>query len=205
VEGQSLTDPYNVQASRGPCGFDLTQVASVAMVYELPIGRGRQFSTNNRVADYILGNWQFNSIFTARSGQPYQVFVGGDVANTGNVGFAQYERANLVGDPEDISNRTWDRYINTGAFQIPEEFTYGNLGRHRLRSDSVWNLDFSIFRAFPIKERIRFELRAEAFNIMNTVRYGVPNNDMADTANFGRMTSLANRPRQLQFGGKIFW
>jgi hypothetical protein len=205
VEGQSLTDPYNVQASRGPCGFDLTQVASINMVWELPVGPGKSFSTSNRALDYVLGNWQLNGIFSARSGTPYQAYHSGDLANTGNVGWAQYERADLVGDPDDISNRTWDRYINTDALVSPAPFTFGNLGRHRLRSDPFWNLDFSIFRAFPIKERIRFEFRAESFNTFNNVIYGIPNNDLADPANFGRMTSRANRPRQLQFGGKIFF
>lgn len=205
VEGQSVTDPYHLKRDRGVAGFDLTHVLSVNMLYDLPIGKGKALSTGNGFLDYVLGNWQLNSIFSARSGQVYNVYVGGDVANTGNVGWTQYERANLVGDPKAISNRTWDRYINTAAFQIPAQYTFGNLGRDRFRSDPFWNLDFSIFRAFPIREALRFEFRAESFNTLNTVIYGIPRNDMADTANFGRMTGTANRPRQLQFGGKIIW
>ena len=205
VEGQSLQDPYNVQASRGPSGFDLTQVLAINMLYDLPIGKGKAFSTGSKTADYILGNWQINGIFIGRSGVPYHVYVNGDVANTGNAGWAQYERANLVGDPNAISNRTWDQYINTAAFQIPDRYTYGNLGRHRLRTDPYWQLDASIFRAFPLTERFRLEFRVEAFNAFNTVIYGQPNNDMADPANFGRMTSTANRSRQLQLGAKLLW
>lgn len=205
VEGQSVTDPYHVNRDRGPSGFDVTQLLSLNMVYDLPFGTGKSLSTGNKLADYIIGNWQVNSIFVARSGQVYNVYVSGDVANTGNVGWTQYERANLVGDPNAISNRTWDHYINTAAFAIPAQYTFGDLGRNRFRTDPFWNLDFSVFRAFPIKESVRAEIRAEAFNIMNTVIYGTPNNDMADPANFGRMTSTANRPRQLQFGAKIIF
>src|SRR5205814_195589 len=112
VEGQSVTDPYHIDRYRGPSGFDLTHVFSVDMIYDIPIGKSKPFTTRSKALDYVLGNWQVNSIFTARSGQVYNVFVGGDVANTGNVGWTQYERANLVGDPSAISNRTWDRYIN---------------------------------------------------------------------------------------------
>jgi len=54
--------------------------------------------------------------------------VSGDVANTGNVGWTQYERANIVGDINKISNRTWARYINTDAVQIPAQYTFGNAG-----------------------------------------------------------------------------
>jgi hypothetical protein len=67
VEGQSLQDPYRVQGSRGPSGFDLTHVFSVNMLYDLPIGKGKAFSTGSKAADYILGNWQINGIFISRS------------------------------------------------------------------------------------------------------------------------------------------
>jgi hypothetical protein len=205
VEGQSVTDPYHLDRDRGPSGFDLTHVFSVDMMYDLPIGKGKTFSTRSKALDYVLGNWQVNSIFTARSGQVYHVFVGGDIANTGNVGWTAYERANLVGDPAAISNRTWDRYINTDAFRIPDLYTFGNLGRHRLRTDSFWNLDVSLFRAFALRERLRLELRAEAFNVTNTAIFGIPFSDLSDPANFGRMTSTANNERKLQLGGKVIW
>src|SRR6185369_14147507 len=138
----------------------------------------------------------------ARTGQPYNVFVGADVANTGNVGWTQYERANLVGDPH-LDHPTWNEAINRAAFQIPAQYTFGNLGRNRLRTPGFWNLDTSLFRSFPVKEALRLELRFEAFNLLNTVIYGTPVNDMADTNNFGKVLNTANSPRQLQFGAKI--
>jgi len=206
VEGQSCTDPYNVNGSRGPSGFDLTHVLSVNTLYELPIGTGKVFQTHNKFVDYVLGNWQFNSIFLARSGSPYQVYVSGDVANTGNVGWNQYERANLVGGVSPyVSNVTPENGLNRAAFAIPDKFTFGNLGRDRLRTVPFWNLDFSIFRQFPFLETRRIEFRAEAFNVVNTVIYGQPNNDMADTANFGKILSIANTPRTLQLGAKIIF
>jgi outer membrane receptor protein involved in Fe transport len=204
VEGQSVTDPYHIDRDRGPSGFDLTHVLTINTVYDVPIGKGKKFSTNNGVLDYILGNWQINNIFLARSGIPYNVYVSGDVANTGNVGWAQYERANLVGDPY-LDKPTWNDAINKSAFQIPAQYTFGNLGRNRIRSPGFWNLDTSLFRAFPIRERLKFEFRVEAFNIFNTVIYGQPVNDMADTANFGKVLGTANNPRQLQLGAKIIW
>jgi hypothetical protein len=206
VEGQSCSDPYHVQASRGPSGFDLTHVLSVNTLYELPVGKGKRFQTNNNFLDYALGNWQFNTIFLARSGLPYQVYVSGDVANTGNVGWNQYERANLVGgqDPY-VSNVTRETGLNRAAFAIPDIYTFGNLGRDRLRTVPFWNLDFSIFRQFPFLETRRVEFRAEAFNVLNTVIYGQPNADMADTANFGKIISTANTARTLQLGAKIIF
>ena len=206
VEGQSVSDPYHLSRDRGPSGFDLTHVLSVNALYEIPVGKGKRFQTQNKVADFIIGNWQLNSIFSARSGLPYQVYVSGDVAHTGNVGWNQYERANLVGgaDPY-VSNITRETGLNRAAFQIPAVYTFGNLGRDRLRTVPFWNVDMSIFRQFPIMERAKFEFRAETFNLPNHPIWGQPSNDMADTANFGRITSTANNSRSLQLGAKIIF
>jgi hypothetical protein len=51
---------------------------------------------------------------------------------------------------------------------------------------------------------MRFEFRAEAFNILNTVIYGAPVRDMANT-DFGRVLNTANHARQLQFGAKLIF
>ncbi len=206
VEGHSVSDPYHLNRDRGPSGFDLTQVLAFNAVYELPIGKGKMFQTGSRAADYILGNWQVNTIVSARSGLPYQVYVSGDVANTGNVGWNQYERANLVGGVSPyVSNVTRETGLNRAAFKIPEIFTFGNLGRDRLRTVPFWNVDLSIFRQFPIKEKLKLEFRAESFNLPNHAILGQPANDMADAANFGIITNTANNSRTLQLGAKIIF
>jgi len=197
----SCQDPYHVSGSHGPSGFDLTQVLSVNVLYEVPIGKGKWIQTGSRVADYILGNWQLNSIFLARSGLPYQVIVSGDVANTGNTG---YERANLVGSPY-VSNVTPGSGLNVAAFAIPSVYTFGNEGRNTLRTVPFWNMDFSLFRQFPFLETRRLELRAEAFNLLNTVIYGQPQNDLTNPSAFGQIFSTANNSRLLQLGAKIIF
>ncbi len=212
VEGQSLTDPYNVAGSRGPSGFDLRHTLSVNMLYQIPVGHGR-YSTKNGVLDYIVGNWQINNIFTARSGVPFNVYYGAsDLANTGNVSWAQYDRANLVGDPHSGSCPSGSPVgsvnciFNTSAFSVPAQYTFGNSGRDAFRSPSFWNLDTSIFRQFPFwGEGRRIEFRAEAFNLFNTVILGTPGNDISNASSFGKANSTANSPRQLQLGAKIIF
>jgi hypothetical protein len=212
VEGQSLTDPYNVAGSRGPSGFDLRHTLSVNMLYQIPVGHGR-YSTNNRVLDYVIGNWQINNIFTARSGVPFNVYYGAsDLANTGNVSWAQYDRANLVGDPHSGSCPNGSPVgsvnciFNTSAFAVPAQYAFGNSGRDAFRSPSFWNLDTSIFRQFPVwGEGRRIEFRAEAFNIFNTVILGTPGNDISNLSSFGKANNTANSSRQLQLGAKIIF
>ena len=214
VEGQSLTDPYNIKSSRGPSGYDLTHTLSFNAVYEIPVGKGKRFSTKNTVLDYVVGNWQVNNIFSARSGTPYNVYYGAsDLAGTGNVSWAQYERANLVGDPNQGSCPGGGNvgsascYFNTSAFAVPAQGTFGTSGRDAFRSAPYWDVDLSIFRQFPLGETRRFEFRAEAFNLFNTVIFGQPGNDISNASTFGKVTSVATgtNARQLQFGAKIIF
>jgi hypothetical protein len=201
VEGGVPQNPYNVRADRSVSAFNIPQLLTFNVVYNLPIGTGGAFSTHNKVVDYIIGNWQVNSIFTARSGQPYYVTVDGDVANTGNTG---YEHANLVGNPN-LSNPTRAKWFNTAAFAIPATYSFGNEGRDILKSDRFINLDFSMFRQFPVRENMHFELRGEAFNVFNHPVYGVPNHDISTPSTFGTVTGLANTPRQLQIAAKFIF
>ena len=202
VEGCAIQDPYNFNLDRSVAGFDVTQVLSLNWTYQLPFGPGRKYSTGNKVADHIIGNWQLNSITTARSGQPYTLVISGDIANTGNA--RNYERVNVVGNPE-LSNPTPERWFNAGAFDAPAPFTFGSVGRNTLRSDGVVNFDFSIFRQFPLGDEKSLEIRVEAFNAFNSPVFGTPGRNFASPATFGRVLSTANDPRILQLGAKIIF
>ena len=210
AEGKNVADPYNPRASLSPAGFDLPHLLTVNANYELPIGRGKRYSTGNHVVDYIVGNWQMNGILAVRSGQRYSVTDNsGDPANTGNVGWAGYEQANLVGDPNSGSCPSGARvhtqgcWFNSAAFGTPASGTFGNLRPDAFQAQRYWNVDFSVFRGFPIwGEERKLEFRAEAFNLFNTVIFGSPNSDISNASNFGTVTTRANAngPRVLQFG-----
>jgi hypothetical protein len=210
AEGKNVADPYNPRASLSPAGFDLPHLLTVNANYELPIGRGKRYSTGNHAVDYIVGNWQMNGILAVRSGQRYSVTDNsGDPANTGNVGWAGYEQANLVGDPNSGSCPNGARvhtqgcWFNSAAFGTPGLGTFGNLRPDAFQAQRYWNVDFSVFRGFPIwGEERKLEFRAEAFNLFNTVIFGSPNSDISNASNFGTVTTRANAngPRVLQFG-----
>jgi hypothetical protein len=197
VEGQTVQDPYNPKASRGLSGTNIPNVFSANGLYQIPVGQGKQFSTGNKVVDYILGNWQLNNIFTWRDGQDFTAQDSNDRANIGGGG----QRANQVGNPH-LSHRSTAEWFNTAAFAVPPLYTFGNAGRNTLRDQRYITLDTSIIRSFPFWREGVFEFRAEAFNIFNHPVFGTPNSDVF-SPNFGSISSTADNPRQMQFSGKI--
>jgi hypothetical protein len=225
-EGKNVADPYNPRASLSPAGFDIPHYLVVNANYDLPVGKGKQFSTGNHAVDYIVGNWQMNGILTIRSGQHYSITDNsGDPANTGNAGWAGYEQANLVGDPNSgscpspngahvHSQACW---FNTSALAAPAFGTFGNMRPDGFKSQRYWNTDFSIFRDFPFwGERHKLQFRAESFNLFNTVIFAPPNSDVGNTSTtqcgkavcppiFGSVTGRSNQPRILQFALKFIY
>ncbi|WP_263357956.1 TonB-dependent receptor [Acidicapsa ligni] len=205
VEGTVPQDPYNPSGfgSRSVSGTDLTNVLSVNTLYQVPVGKGRMFSTGNRLFDYVLGNWQINNIFVAHTGQVFTPVTSSDIANTGNG--TTYETLDVIGDPNKITKRTSHEYFNKAAYVTPDAYTYGTAGRNSLRTQNFWELDGSVFRQFPIHDSLSFEFRAEGFNLMNNVVLGTPDANINDGGNFGTVNNTANKPRILQFAGKIIF
>jgi hypothetical protein len=92
------------------------------------------------------------------------------------------------------------------VFSQPAAFNFGNAGATfpLLRTDTVRNLDFSMFKLFGLPRGMRLQARIEIFNALNRVQFGSPNTSVTSSS-FGVVTSQANTPRQLQFGVKALW
>jgi hypothetical protein len=215
VEGGVPQDPYNPRSSRGPAGFSIPQMFTANYVYDLPIGTGKLISTGNRVADYIIGGWQWNGIVTARSGQAFQVTASGDIAETGNAG--TYERANQVGNPYQSgpisanptctppagSVKTAAQWFNPCAFVTPAIGSFGTLGRYPFIGPTYWDYDTSLQRQFPIHDTLGFSIQAQAFNAFNHPVLGNPGTSVNASTGFGVITGTASTQRIVQLSGKF--
>ena len=93
-------------------------------------------------------------------------------------------------------------YINKAAWSKAPAGTVGNSGRGIFRGPGQANLDFSLFKNFPIHERTKLEFRTECFNILNHANFGNPNTSM-DSASFGQISSTTVNARLVQFALKL--
>lgn len=185
--------------------FDISRNLVVSGVYSLPFGRHERFGANwNRLTDIFLGGYQINGIVTAHNGTPL-AFSANNVANIFNPG----ERPNSNGQNASLGGSVESRlnkYFNTVDFSQPATYTFGNMSRTSgyLRNPGLKNLDVSITKQFAITERLRTELRGEAFNAFNTPAFSGPDTGVSDST-FGVITSQSNSPRQIQLALKILF
>lgn len=200
----SAQNPNSVGADRATSDLNRKHIFSADYVYQLPVGKGQRFGTNmSRLTDIFLGGWEVTGILTARSGTPFGVGIGRDIANIGCRSCTQ--RPNLVGDPYAGARNSPTLWMNRAAFSEPAAFTFGNLGRNTLVSPSYSQFDFGGYKNFRIAERLGLQFRAEVFNITNKVNFGGPNANFDDPTNFGRITGTAGPPREAQLGLKLIF
>jgi len=204
AEGCETQNPYDTLADRSVSGFDLPNIFSGSFVYNLPVGKGQQFSTHNNFVDYIVGNWQVSGILTLHSGTPFDVtMANGDTEGTGN----GTTRANLL-LPDPYLSGGGLQYLNPAAFGSPAVANattvggFGNLGRNSLRTDDFKNFDMSLTRIFPIRERTNLQFRCDFFNLTNSVMFGAPSSSLGNP-NFGLITGTSNQSREIQFSLKL--
>jgi hypothetical protein len=149
-------------------------------------------------AGRLVSNWNFSTIYTYRTGFPITPMLNASGDNALN-GFAAAgndpvpQRPNQILPNAYASNKGQScspapcvNYLNPAAVATPALGTYGNMGVSDLRAPGFWEWDQSITREFPIRENMRMEIRAEAFNVTNSLRLGAPNTTLSGT--YGQIT-----------------
>jgi hypothetical protein len=78
--------------------------------------------------------------------------------------------------------------------------TYGTLGRNAIDGPGNWNFDAAIWRTFPIRESIKLDFRAEAFNAFNHLQIGNPGASIISTLGFTQATGVFTQTRSSSAG-----
>ena len=112
-----------------------------------------------------------------------------------------------------LSNRTAAEWFNTAAFKQNVATTGvsidGNSSRNMLRGPTFKDVDLAISRDFSLsrmREGLDLQLRADAYNVFNTVSLSTPsgNSITAGSGTFGKILT-ANPMRQLQLGLRLLF
>lgn len=213
-------DSFNLDAEKARSAYDRPHRLSGNIVYELP-----WFKSQQGVLGRVLGGFQMNSFFTFQSGTPFTVLNGSDPAGalngiSGLVGDAI--RPNLISTvdlrgltPREIRGlcgaaitnqptnlQNGNRCPNLFRLLEPGE-RVGNSPRNLLRSEKLFLVDFGIIKNTRISENVRFQVRADMFNVLNKRNYGVPIDGRLSSASFLLDGGVAAGNRRIILGARI--
>ncbi len=174
---------------------------SMSFTYQLPFGKGQMLMANaNKAVDLFLGGWSIQGQQLIHSGTPLSVSQTN--ANTGCNGCGQYPTATGVSalTSGSVDSRIND-WLNLAAFTPTPAYSFGNVSpRLNVYSPSLFNLDVSMYKTVTVKEYYKFQFRAEALNVTNTVLFASPSTNISSPGTFGVITSQTNFPRLIRLG-----
>ena len=216
---KSIDDGDGLFSFSQPEGYHVGQFPTVARNLDRSLS---EFDRTNNFTGAVqyrtkgsrwLRNFEFDPIITARTGLPNTI-------TQNNLNPAASElRPNLISNnsiylANRVSNGTGGQYLvpaNSSNFPLGPVgplFTgtgatrtlvlpagIGTLGRDTVRTPGEFDLDLAVGRKFPIRERLKLEFRAEAFNILNHTNFQSP--DVA-------LSVIANASGQAVFNSPAF-
>ena len=167
----------------GLSNYDRPNRVVVSTVYELPFMRSQQ-----GVLGHVAGGWQLSGIYTMESGAPINITNGLDADGIGgNLDRPNYNPNGIPGSRA-VPSSTGYMNPDTGAVVDPATAMYialpsctstmvpcatGNLGRNTARTPILNNFDATLQKSISVTERMRFEFRAEFYNLFNHRQYGI--------------------------------
>jgi outer membrane receptor protein involved in Fe transport len=206
------------QAGKGRDDSIREQQLVVYGLYELPVGRNRQFlSQSSRFVDEIIGGWQLSPVINLSSGLPFTLGISNCTPSVGASSAPCYPN----GDPRSLKTHLGPldpvhhlrNYFqpNSGNFTDPGLDQIGNVGRNSNFGPGFFNTDLAVQKTFPIKESISALFRMDAFNVFNHINPANANTGNVETT--GNVTNGAGgsgvgpvgqaSPRQLSFTARI--
>lgn len=181
----------------GNSNLDVRQRVTGTFNYSLPFGNSLHGFTG-----VLAKGWQANGVVVWNTGMPFSET---NLVNRSGTrpGSSTSDRPNMVASGK-LHHPTINEWFDTTAFQFQKVGLVGNQHRNQLYGPGLQRVDLSLFKNFPIMERLNLEFRTEAFNVLNTAQFAFPTAVLGNSAN-GTISSTANayNPRILQFAARL--
>jgi outer membrane receptor protein involved in Fe transport len=192
--GDETTFDTALGREEGDALFDVRHRFVISFGYDIP-----RPSPWPATASAIFGGWQINGIVQAQTGFPLTVIEPNNISLT-----SLPNRPNMTCDPNQGGARTPAQWFNTACFERLSLATHagrvGNEPRNAVRGPGFSRVDLSLVKAIRFAAGRQLQLRVEAFNAFNTVRFNQPGNQIGSPT-FGQITS-ADEGRIIQLGIK---
>jgi hypothetical protein len=193
----SPQNAFNIRADYAQSDYNLPIANVTSLIYELPIGHGRQFLSGiNGAENAVLGGWQISAINTAQAGTPFNLTYTPNTAQavspqiSATYRGANEYRPNIVpgqkvtqGTSHRAANTGYVNYINFNAFVLPPITDgagtvlspFGNASRNPGRTPPFNETDLALNKNFdtPV-EGLKIQFRTEFYNLFNHTNFYLP-------------------------------
>jgi hypothetical protein len=199
VPGGNPSNPRDMRAERAVSGSIPPKRFTLNYIWDLPIGREQPIAASwAGKLRFLLEGWRISGITRIVSGNPFHPQLGGDWNNDGVSG----DRPDRLG-PGMLpgSEKSIAQWFAVGDFAYPEQYGFGNSGRHFLLNPGTNTWDISLIKQTRITEGGSvLEFRIQFFNAFNHTNFERPGTTLG-TSTFGVITN-AKDAREIEIALK---
>ena len=211
--GGAVVDNTDMRKNYGVDDNDMRHRVVVSYLYQLP-----ETVRLGWFGKQVLDGWQLNGVTALQTGTPFTIISGTDT----NLDGTTNDRVNVVGNPYPMGQhlpraQKIKSYISPAAFStpcddLPSCNPYGDEQKNQFFGPGNVNTNLSLFKEFPIREGVRFQFRAESFNVFGNVNLGNPKTNLNNLQTSYTSTdptqgeiNSAGPPRRIQFAAKVLF
>jgi len=181
----------SVRGSYGNADYDVRHNVVADFLWNTP------WKLPNRFLDKALNNWTVGGKIFLRSGTPFGIIdseLSGNLSPNINAAMlASYQGSSPIARQCGASAVNIPCYSLSDFVPSLQETTFGNVARNSFYGPGYFDIDATVFKNFPIQDRIKLSIGAQAFNLMNHPNFADPNNNIAGTG-FGTISSTVSQP-----------
>jgi hypothetical protein len=225
----SPQDGNNIAADYAQSDYNLPIANITSLVYDLPVGRGKQFlGQSNGLVNAVAGGWQVSTINTMQAGTPFNLTYTPNSANAVSPQIAATYRGANEYRPNRVPrvpltervklSSGYIQYVNYAALTLPATKSaggallspFGDNSRNPGRTPAYYTTDFALNKNFDTPlEGLKVQFRTELYNAFNHTNLYLPASGLGGTlggapSSGGSVTSTFE-PRIIQFGLKIIY
>lgn len=212
-------DPLNHGLDHGSSDFDVRQRVVVSPVYAVPF-----FKSTKGLEKLLLDGFEASTIFTASTGNPFTEFdlSNEEVAKAPRATFLVPVTRHRTGPETDLSssygpntfgylplpNYTPSNYVTTPFNNICGCSDFGpfpsNMShRNAFAGPGVFNVDAQASKKFAINDRYGFQVRAEAYNLLNHANLFLNNGGVNDASSYNYALGYRSGRRTVNLAGRL--
>jgi hypothetical protein len=177
-----FTNPFDPGQDKGNSQFDTRHRFVFSGIYDPTF---LAFKNSSRLVQNLFGGYEFAPIFTARSGNPFNVY---DCTNASFACPRVIPASGLAfsGTPTQVAgSANLYNYITIPAAAMNPSTGFNGLGPefpvcngtqcliqsgvegNQFRSPGIWTFNLGVYKNIAITERVKFQLRGEFYNVLN--------------------------------------
>ncbi len=205
--GGGVTPTGAARQNYGPTAFDTRNNFTGDLVYSTP-------KLANRALNRALSDWKLGGKIYLYSGRPFTVIDSGvATANVFSSSFSGTVLADAT-NPSVLSascgkSAVKSPCLTTSEFNLatarattPAQSDWGNTKPNSFRGPGFASISAQLGKEIPVTESTRFEVGADAYNLLNHPNFGIPNADVNKGKTLGTVTTDVSVPTSIYGTGQ---